>query len=293
MRPLGHFRADAAVADQSERAAEQTARLRILLLVPPSGAKLRDVVGHAPVEREHQRERQLGDRNRVPARTVRHVDAAARRRGDVDRVVTRSRAHDEREPPRFERRRADRRAADDQHLGAAVANRIRERLVLQVRLIQHLTAGRLQAVHPALLKLVGDQYLHEPGPSIAPDTESTEATDKHGDTEQRRSHGEDRACDRPAKRAADEDRARENTSHRVSRSCIFAGSILVHAPATPRWPRAAVFSPCVPRCSAAPCLSVASADSVVSSISNDVNQQAIAQLGLEPRALRRHDRARV
>ena len=43
------------------------------------GAQLGDVVGNAAIERQHQRERQLGDGDRVLARAVRHVDAALRR----------------------------------------------------------------------------------------------------------------------------------------------------------------------------------------------------------------------
>ena len=71
-----HFLADVADAEQAERLAEQALRLRVFLLVPLPGAQLGDVVGHAAIEREHQRERQLRDRDRVLARTVRDVDAA-------------------------------------------------------------------------------------------------------------------------------------------------------------------------------------------------------------------------
>ena len=76
-----HLLADAAEAEQAERAAVQPARLRVLLLVPAPGAQVGDVVGNAAVEREDQAERELRDGDRVPARAVRDVDAAPRGRG--------------------------------------------------------------------------------------------------------------------------------------------------------------------------------------------------------------------
>src|SRR5204862_8227472 len=54
----------------------------------------------------------------------------------------------------------DLRAAHDEHVGAARRDRLRERLVLQIRLVDDIAAGRLQSLDAALLELVGDQDLH-------------------------------------------------------------------------------------------------------------------------------------
>ena len=145
----------------AERRAVEPARLRVLLLVPRAGAQLGDVVGHAAIEREDQREGQLGDRNRVLARAVRHVDAALRGRGDVDRVVAGAGADDQRQPAGVEHRRGDLGAAHDQHVGAASSGSPAvSAVVLQIRLVDDVAAGGLQPVDPALLELVGDQDFH-------------------------------------------------------------------------------------------------------------------------------------
>ena len=70
-----HVLADVAEADEPERAAGESTRLRVFLLVPGTGAQVGDVVGDASVEREHEAHRQLGHRDGVLARTVAHVDA--------------------------------------------------------------------------------------------------------------------------------------------------------------------------------------------------------------------------
>jgi hypothetical protein len=134
--------------------------LRIFLLVPGAGAQLGDVVGHAAIERQHQREGELGDGDRVLAGAVRHVDAAPRRRRDIDRVVAGAGADDQRERAGFEHRRRHRRAANDEHVRRGLAQRGRQRVVFEIGLVNDLTAGGFQAVDPALLELVRDQYLH-------------------------------------------------------------------------------------------------------------------------------------
>ena len=53
--------------EQSERPTLEPARLREPLLVPVAGPQLGDVVGDPPVERQDEPERELGDRDRVPA----------------------------------------------------------------------------------------------------------------------------------------------------------------------------------------------------------------------------------
>ena len=69
------------------------------------GAQFRHVVRNAAVEREHQAQRQLGDRDRVLAGAIGHVDAATGRRRHVDRVVAGTGAHDERQRTGLEHRR--------------------------------------------------------------------------------------------------------------------------------------------------------------------------------------------
>src|SRR5262245_46900957 len=59
VRTLRHLLPDVPVTEQPDRAPEQPARLRELLLVPFAGPELRDVVGHAAIQAEQQREREL------------------------------------------------------------------------------------------------------------------------------------------------------------------------------------------------------------------------------------------
>ena len=156
VRALRHLLADGAVAVLPERPPVEAARLRELFLVPHARAQFGDVVGDPPVEREHQRARQLGHRNRVLARARRHVDAARRRRRQIDRVIARARANDERQHARLEHRGVDARPADDQDVGGGVAHGLGQRVAAGVGLIDDVAAGGLQAVDAALFKFVGD-----------------------------------------------------------------------------------------------------------------------------------------
>ena len=102
-----HLLADVAVAEQAERAAVETARFRVLLLVPACRrADPRRCRARADRARA-QREGELRDRDRVLARAVRDVDPAPGRGRDVDRVVAGAGADDER---RASRLRASRRS---------------------------------------------------------------------------------------------------------------------------------------------------------------------------------------
>ena len=159
VRALRHLLADVAVAEQAERAAEQAARLRVLLLVPRAGAQLGDVVGDAAVEREQQRERELGDGDRVLARAVRHVDAALRRgRRRRSCCSRRRRARRARARPLRASAPVTARAAHDEHVGAASSRiAVAQRVVLQIGLIDDVAAGGLQTVDAALLEFVGDE----------------------------------------------------------------------------------------------------------------------------------------
>ena len=119
-----------------------------------------DVVGNAPVEREHQAERKLRDRRRVLPGTVRDDDPVRGRRGDVDRVHAGAGADDELERRRHGRR-ADLRRSHDQDLGRRSSHGIGERLILQLRLEQHVAAQSFQPVDAAFLELVGDENAHD------------------------------------------------------------------------------------------------------------------------------------
>ena len=78
-RAARDFLADVAEADKAERPAVAGRAPSKTPSCSTARAQLGDVVGNAPIDRQDQRERQLGDGDRVLARTVRHVDAAARR----------------------------------------------------------------------------------------------------------------------------------------------------------------------------------------------------------------------
>ena len=160
VRAPRHFLADVAVAEQPDRPAVEAARLRVFLLVPGAGAQVGDVVGHAAIEREHQREGELGDRDRILAGAVRDVDAALRRGGDVDRVVAGAGAHHERERSAFEHRPGHRRTAHHEDVSRRLAHGLHQRLVLQIRRVDDLAPGGLQPVDPALFKFVGNENFH-------------------------------------------------------------------------------------------------------------------------------------
>ena len=53
---------------RAERATKQTARFRKLFLVPFAASQRDDVIGDAPIERENQRKRELGDGDRIFSR---------------------------------------------------------------------------------------------------------------------------------------------------------------------------------------------------------------------------------
>ena len=155
------FLGDVAEADQPERPAEQSARLGELLLVPAPAAQIDDVVRNAAIERQHQREGELGHRDGVLARAVRHVDAAARRGRDVDRVDARSRAHDQRQPAAVHHRFGDLGRAHDQHLRAAASPAPpASASPFRFGIEDHLAAERAKAVEAGLFEFVCDEDGH-------------------------------------------------------------------------------------------------------------------------------------
>ena len=105
-----------------------------------------------------QREGELGHRDRVLPGQFEHVDAAPGRRRDVDRVVAGAGA----DRPATAIRLSSIGpvtcgAADDQHVGRRLAQRLHQRVVLEVGLIDDVAAGGLEAVDAALFELVGDE----------------------------------------------------------------------------------------------------------------------------------------
>jgi hypothetical protein len=159
-RAPGHLLPDMAEAEQAEGAAVQPARLGVLLLVPLPLAQFDDVVGDAAIDRQYQRHRQFRDGDRILARAVRHVDAAPRSRRDIDRVDAGARANDERQASALQHLRGHFRAADHEHLRAALVDGARQRLVFQFGLVDDLAPAGFQAVDAALLEFVSNQDLH-------------------------------------------------------------------------------------------------------------------------------------
>ena len=138
----------------------EPARLRVLLLVPAAGAQVGDVVGNAPVERQDQPDRELGDGDGVLAGAVRDVDSERGRGGDVDGVDAGAGAHDERELAGLEHRRGDLGRTDDQHARARVAQGLGQRFFLEIGAEIDVTAGGREAVEAARFELVGYQDFH-------------------------------------------------------------------------------------------------------------------------------------
>ena len=103
--------------------------------------------------------------------TIRDVDATLRRRGDVDGVVARAGAHDQRQTAR---RRASAPSPWCSRTTSTSARVVpiasRKRIVFQVGIADDLAPGGLQTVDAGLLELVGDQNLHRsfqlPAPSF-------------------------------------------------------------------------------------------------------------------------------
>ena len=161
LRAARQLLGDGAEPEQPERRAVHAARLRVLLLVPAAGPQVRDVVRDPAVEGEDQAERELGHGDRVPARAVRDVDAAGRRGGDVDRVVPGARPDDEGEAPGVHDRLGDLGRTDDQHLRPRLAERGRERGVLEARVVDNVAADGGEPVEARSFELVRDEDSHD------------------------------------------------------------------------------------------------------------------------------------
>ena len=103
---------------------------------------------------------ELGDRDRVLARTVRHVDSAASTRRDIDGVDARSGANDQRQLPGVEHRSStcvERTTSTCAPLEASAAASV---VVFEIRLVDDIAPERLQAVDAGLFELVCDENLH-------------------------------------------------------------------------------------------------------------------------------------
>ena len=128
-----------------ERSPEQAARLRERLLVPAPRAQERDVVRDAAVEGDDEADRELGHRHGVLPGAVRDVDAAPRRRRDVDGVHARAGPDHERQGGgALEHGRGDLLRADDE--GGRVERGGRQLLRRHVRPVVHREPERAEAV---------------------------------------------------------------------------------------------------------------------------------------------------
>src|SRR5579862_2254021 len=74
-----HFLSDATVTEDANRSSEQSARVRIVLLVPSTQPQIGDAVWNAAIERQDEAEREFCNRVGILARTIRHVNAPLRR----------------------------------------------------------------------------------------------------------------------------------------------------------------------------------------------------------------------
>ena len=137
LRAARHLLADAAEAEQAERAAVQALSLGELLLVPPPRPQLGHVVGDAPVEGQDEPEGELRHGDRVLAGAVGDVDAAPRRALDVDGVVAGAGAHDERQRAGLQDRVGHLGRPDHQHVGLRARQRVRQSGVLELGLVRH------------------------------------------------------------------------------------------------------------------------------------------------------------
>jgi hypothetical protein len=131
---------------------------------------------HAPVQREDQRKRQLGDGDRVLSRAVGDVDPAFRRRRHVDRVEPCARAHDQLERAALKHRLGHLRRAHDQHVGTETADGVHQRLILQLGLEEHVASDRCEAVSSRLFKVVRDEHAHDT-PLLSSESESSLRSD--------------------------------------------------------------------------------------------------------------------
>jgi len=158
---LRDFHADAAQADDAQRAALQSAGLAELLLVPLVGAQLGHVVRDPAIQVDHVPHDQLGDRDGVHAGAVGDLDAALLSGGDIDRVVAGAGAdHDLELLAGLERVGVDLRRADDQHGGVELRDALGEGRVLEVRRTGDLGGDLLQLGDSESFELVGDEDFH-------------------------------------------------------------------------------------------------------------------------------------
>ena len=146
-------------ADDAERAPVEAVGLAVLLLVPRARAQLAHLIGDAPIERQQQRHRQLGDGDSVLARTVGDVDAVGRGRLDVDGVDAGAGAYDQRQRRGARDRRALHflAARDDD---AGVRDRLRQRLGGEVGLVGDGEPERAKGVEVRFGEGVDDENLH-------------------------------------------------------------------------------------------------------------------------------------
>jgi hypothetical protein len=130
----------------------------MLLLVPGPGAQIRDVVStrrsRASTSAGELRHRvaffqgSSTRRSRAWTPSRRRSCCSLRRRAPRARAIA------------VEHRAGDRGAADDEHIGRRVAQRLRQRVIFQLRLVDDVAPGTAQSVDPALLEFIRDQDLH-------------------------------------------------------------------------------------------------------------------------------------
>ena len=159
-RPRDDLAPDRPRAEHAERAAVEPARLAVVLLVPAARAEVHRRVDDVTVEREQERERELGHGDGVLAGAVGDPDAALAGGLHVDRVDSGAGADDQRELARLEHRPRHLRRAHDEDVGARPRDRREQIVAARVRLVDDLAADLREPAPPRVLELVRDEHLH-------------------------------------------------------------------------------------------------------------------------------------
>src|SRR5690349_12140595 len=150
-----HLPSDLADTNQPKGASVESTRLGILGLVPLALQQGSHVVGDAAIERQNQAERKLRHCDRILAGAVGDVDAAPRRRSNIDGVVSGAGPNHKLQRTRAENCIGYLRGSDDEYVRLEPPDFLRQSIALQAGLIGDLASGGLEAVEPGLLELVG------------------------------------------------------------------------------------------------------------------------------------------
>ena len=156
---LDHLAADRAEPGDADALPVEASRLRVLRLLPAAWAQVARRVDDAAVEGEDEAHRELGDGDRVFPGTLRDVDAARARGGDVDGVHPCPCADDEVElAAGFDGARRDLGRADDEDADALEG--VGQRVLGKLRAGDDLDTQDAELIERLGVHLVGEQEAH-------------------------------------------------------------------------------------------------------------------------------------